>query len=576
MSKNMLVLAFLVLGVHGAPVRPATESTTTTTLSESRDDASTAAASHETLLTVSKTQNSSTATSTTTETPAPTIARVRPEWVEDYEARFGRGALRDRWKTMTLPPWAPLLTDPRYHNTRINSDFYDGPMTDYTPWEQTHTPITDKEEFLKTIVTKKYGVLKPPIIELEFRPGNIYIPWPDWYDPYQQLYGEKNFPGRIQPHESDYHTDMFDPWGLLGVGIRSTTTSMTSANTTSSAAPETTALTSKGDAPEGLSARDVPGRSTEVGNGNTNVTVDGDVRDLMNSRANIGSNTNDTVDGEIRDLVNSRVNVGSNTNETVDGETRDRLNSFVIVSGKTDPAIDTEIRDLVNSLTNVGPNGEANVTVDRETRDRLNTFVIVSGKADPAIDSEIRGLVNGRTIVGPNGEANMTVDGEVRDIVNRRINVSINGTTNATVGEAVRDLLNFFVIVPGTGGGSSVDAQPHEKDADSQDKESGKAVRNDTPIQKPGQMTPEQIKSALERWDAQANIWAHQKADQQLGEGEAVDTEGSGIVDEGIPSFDVQGVTIIHTTLETKTWVRGGSTSTGAIQTTAWGVSFHT
>lgn len=479
MSRGIRILALLALRVYGAPLRSVTEPTTTTTLSETADDASTAAASHETLSTVSKTQGPTTATSTTTEPPEPTIARVRPEWVEDYEARFGRGALRDRWKTMTLPPWAPLLTDPRYHNTKINSDFYDGPMTDYTPWEQTH--------------------------------------------------------------ESDYHPDMFDPWGLLGVGIRSTTTSTTSANATSTTAPETTALTSKGDKPEELSVRDVAGGPTDVGSGNTNVTVDGDVRDLVNSRANIGSNTN----------------------ETVDGETRDRLNSFVIVSGKTDAAIDTEIQDLVNSRTNVGPNGETNFTVDRETRDRLNTVVIVSGTTDPAMDSKIRDLVNGRTIVGQNGEANITLDGEVRDIVNGRINVSTNGTTNATVGEAVRDLLNFFVIVPSTEGGFAVDAQPHEEDADFQHEENG------TPIQKPGQMTPEQIKSAFGSWGAQGHIWAHQEADQQVGEVEAGDVENTGIFDESSPSLNIQGVTVVHTTLETRAAVRGESTSNGAMQTTA-------
>lgn len=522
MSRNMLILAFLALGAYGAPVR---QPTATATLSETPDDASTAAASHETLSTVSKTQSPSTTTSTNTEPPEPTIPRVRPEWVEDWEARFGRGGLRDRWKTMTLPPWAPLLTDPRYHNTRINSDFYDGPMTDYTPWELTHTPITDKEELLKTIATKKYGVLKPPIIELEFRPGNIYIPWPDWYDPYQQLYGEKNFPGRIQPHEPDYHPDMFDPWGLLGVGIRSSTTSTTSANatsttgwnTTSTAAPETTALMSQGDVPKQLAARDVAGGFTDVGSEDTNVALGVDVRD--NTRDNIGSNTNDTVNGEIRDLVNSRVRVSSNTNETVDGETRDRLNSFVIVSGETDPAIDTEIRDLVNSRTNVGPKSETNITVD----------------------------------------------GEVRDLVNSRINVSINGTTNATVSEGVRDLLNFFVIMPGSEGEASGDAQTHEKDAGPQDEESGKAIRKGSPVQKPGQMTPEQIRWALGMWDAQAP----EKAGQQPGEGEAVDVENAGIADEGAPPFDIQGVTVVHTTLETKTVVRGGSTSEGAIQTTA-------
>lgn len=465
MSRGIRILTLLALGVYGAPVRSVTEPTNTTTLSETADDASTAATSHESLSTVSKTQGPTTATRTTTEPPEPTIARVRPEWVEDYEARFGRGALRDRWKTMTLPPWAPLLTDPRYHNTRINSDFYDGPMTDYTPWELTHTPITDKEEF---------------------------------------------------------------------------PTPTTSANATSSAAPETTVLTSKGDAPEELS-----------------------VRDLINSRANVGSNTNDTVDGEIRDLVNSRTNIGSNTNETVDGETRDRLNSFVIVSGKTDPAIDTEIQDLVNSRTNVGPNGETNVTVDRETRDRLNTFVIVSGTTDPAMDSKIRDLVNGRTIVGQNGDANITLDGEVRDRVNSRISVSINGTTNATVGEEVRDLLNFFVIIPSTEGGSAVDGQPHEKDADSQHEENG------TPIQNHRRMTPEQIKAAFGSWGAQGHIWAHQEADQQLGEGEASDVENTGIFDESSPSLNVQCVTVVHTTLETRAAVSGESTSNGATQTSA-------
>ena len=139
--------------------------------------------------------------------------RVRPEWVEDFEAKFGKDSLGNRWTTIKLPPWSPMLTDPVYQNTRSNTGYDDGPMTDYTPY--VGVTDTDREHLIATMGKKYPGIhtVKPPLNHLPpWHPVNVYLDVADPDDPYEQLYGPKPpFGQGPGPQDPGYDLEALDP-----------------------------------------------------------------------------------------------------------------------------------------------------------------------------------------------------------------------------------------------------------------------------------------------------------------------------------------------------------------------------
>lgn len=143
--------------------------------------------------------------------------RVRPEWVEDYEAKFGRGVLGNRWKTITPFPWSPILTDPVYHDTKVNPDYHNGPMTDYTA-PQPFTSFTNQGELiaslkknLPSIITKPYRVhVRPP-----WDPIFAFKDIADENDPYEVLWGPRAPEGSPQPHESHFDLEALETFDVM-------------------------------------------------------------------------------------------------------------------------------------------------------------------------------------------------------------------------------------------------------------------------------------------------------------------------------------------------------------------------
>lgn len=344
MSRITLVIALLALGASSQPINSGTQPTT---LTEGSGTTS-AAESHETLSHAVETRAAAEMIqSTTSNTPAiataTSIPRVRPEWVEDYEAKFGDGVLKDRWKTMTLPPWSPMLTAAVYHNTRVNPGFDDGPMTDYTPWQSTYTTEQDLEHLLATLKNKLPAVvtMSPPLelFETPFNPPVFYIYDPDPHDPYEQLWGKKNFPGRIQPHEPGYDLSMNDPLGIYCLGIKSTLSlSNTSSAPTATAddtnlqrrlvwTQEPTGIPPQA-APEATIVETEPNLSKENSFASQTVTVPSDpdptigpsLRDKLNSRIGIArkTSTNGTIGLPVWKML-SRFNILIPLNRNVEG-----------------------------------------------------------------------------------------------------------------------------------------------------------------------------------------------------------------------------------------------------------------
>jgi hypothetical protein len=133
----------------------------------------------------------------------PPSGRVRPEWVEDYEAKFGKDALGNRWKTMKLPPWSPMLTDPVYQNTRSNTGYDDRPMTDYTPY--VGETQTNKEQLVSDLKKKFPGIHTVKTPQNHIPPwdmANRYLDVAERDDPFEQLYGPRPYdrgPGPLDP-----------------------------------------------------------------------------------------------------------------------------------------------------------------------------------------------------------------------------------------------------------------------------------------------------------------------------------------------------------------------------------------